>query len=178
MTLLRAEKIAGIAKDIPPVEVNDPTGDAEVLVLAWGSTFGPVRAACRRLRNKGQADRARAPAPPQPVPGATSATSSESYKKVVVPEHNLGQLLKMVRDRLPRRRAGVQQGRGDAVQGARARSCVRRGAGCGNSRSSRRPVMTDTNGHTNGGNGSRVHVQLDEEGLRVRPGRPVVPGLR
>src|SRR3954454_13166278 len=50
MTRLRAAKVAGIAKDIPLVEVDDPSGDAELLVLGWGSTFGANGAAVRRVR--------------------------------------------------------------------------------------------------------------------------------
>ena len=42
MTRLRAAKIDGIA--VPDVEVDDPNGDAELLVLGWGSTYGPIGA--------------------------------------------------------------------------------------------------------------------------------------
>ena len=48
MVRTRAAKIAGI--DVPALEVDDPTGDAEVLVLGWGSTFGPITGAVRKLR--------------------------------------------------------------------------------------------------------------------------------
>ena len=54
MTQLRAEKIARIANDIPLVEVDDETGDAELLVVGWGSTWGSVKAAVRRIRAAGQ----------------------------------------------------------------------------------------------------------------------------
>ena len=54
MTRLRAAKIDGIARDIPPLEVDDPDGDATVLVLGWGSTYGPIAAAARRVRAGGQ----------------------------------------------------------------------------------------------------------------------------
>ena len=50
MIQLRAEKIARIANDIPLVEVDDETGDAELLVLGWGSTWGSIKAAVRRIR--------------------------------------------------------------------------------------------------------------------------------
>jgi 2-oxoglutarate ferredoxin oxidoreductase subunit alpha len=96
MTLLRAEKISGIASDIPSVEVNDPDGNAEVLVLAWGSTFGPVRAACRRLRNKGKSIAHAHIRHLNPFP-ANLGDVLKSYKKVIVPENNMGHLLKMVR---------------------------------------------------------------------------------
>src|SRR5204863_2770107 len=53
MTQLRAAKVAGIANDIPELEVDDEDGDAQLLVLGWGSTFGAVRAAVRRTRQNG-----------------------------------------------------------------------------------------------------------------------------
>jgi 2-oxoglutarate ferredoxin oxidoreductase subunit alpha len=100
MTLLRAEKIAGIAKDIPPVEINDPATEsgehADVLVLAWGSTFGPVRAACRRLRNQGHAVAHAHLRHLNPFPSNLGEVL-RAYKRVVVPENNMGQLLKLVR---------------------------------------------------------------------------------
>ena len=43
MTELRAAKVAKIADDIPPLEVDDETGDAELLVLGWGSTYGAIK---------------------------------------------------------------------------------------------------------------------------------------
>jgi 2-oxoglutarate ferredoxin oxidoreductase subunit alpha len=96
MTLLRAQKIAGIARDIPDVEVNDPDGDAQVLVLGWGSTYGPIRAACRRLRNKGHSVAHAHLRHLNPFP-ANLESVLRSYKRVMVPEHNLGQLVKLVR---------------------------------------------------------------------------------
>ena len=53
MVRLRAAKIAGIARDIPLVDVDDETGDAEVLVLGWGSTYGAIAAGVRRVRARG-----------------------------------------------------------------------------------------------------------------------------
>src|SRR3954464_15362690 len=53
MTQLRAAKIAGIANDVPEIEVDDETGDAGLLVLGWGSTLGAIRAAVRRVRAGG-----------------------------------------------------------------------------------------------------------------------------
>ena len=54
MTELRAAKVAGIANDIPSLEVDDPDGDADLLILAWGSSLGTVRAAARRVRADGR----------------------------------------------------------------------------------------------------------------------------
>ena len=96
MTLLRAAKVAGIAKDISPVEINDPEGDARLLVLAWGSTFGPVRAACRRLRKKGHQVAHAHLRHLNPFP-ANLEEVLRSYDRVVIPENNLGHLLKLIR---------------------------------------------------------------------------------
>src|SRR5436309_9366216 len=52
MTRLRAQKVAGIASDIPELEVDDPEG-ADLLVLSWGGTYGPVAAGVRRVRGGG-----------------------------------------------------------------------------------------------------------------------------
>ena len=54
MTHLRAEKIARIANDIPLLAVDDPGDDADVLVLGWGSTWGSIKAAARRVRGAGK----------------------------------------------------------------------------------------------------------------------------
>src|SRR5206468_10003143 len=53
MVRLRAQKVAGIAADIPELEVDDPDGAADTLVLGWGSTYGPIGAAVRRVRDDG-----------------------------------------------------------------------------------------------------------------------------
>ena len=53
MVRTRQAKVDGIAATIPPLEVEDPTGEARVLVLGWGSTYGPIGAACRRVRAAG-----------------------------------------------------------------------------------------------------------------------------
>ena len=96
MTRLRAAKIAGIANDIPPVDLDDPDG-AE-LSCCRGAAPGARRprrcAASARAASKIAHVHLRAP---QPVPRATSATSLRRYRKVLVPEMNLGQLSKLVR---------------------------------------------------------------------------------
>src|SRR3970282_330252 len=53
MVRLRAAKVAGIAADIPELEVDDPDG-ADTLVLGWGSTYGAIGAAARRVRESGR----------------------------------------------------------------------------------------------------------------------------
>src|SRR5213593_2076729 len=54
MVRIRAEKVARIASDIPDVAVDDDGGGAEVLVLGWGSTWGSIQAAVRRVRAAGK----------------------------------------------------------------------------------------------------------------------------
>jgi 2-oxoglutarate ferredoxin oxidoreductase subunit alpha len=96
MTRLRAQKVAGIAGDIPELEVDDPDGDAKVLVLGWGGTYGPIAAACKRVR---RSDRSIAHAQLRhlnPFP-RNAGEVLRRYDKVLIPEMNLGQLLKLVR---------------------------------------------------------------------------------
>ena len=68
MVRLRQAKIDRIADDIGPTEVDDPDGDARVLVIGWGSSFGPIGAACKGVRRQGDPRGAGPPASPQPVP--------------------------------------------------------------------------------------------------------------
>jgi 2-oxoglutarate ferredoxin oxidoreductase subunit alpha len=96
MTRLRAQKVAGIASDIPELEVDDPSGDARILVLGWGGTYGPIAAACRRVRNNGRAVAHAHLRHLNPFPRNTGEVLRR-YDKVLVPEMNLGQLLKLVR---------------------------------------------------------------------------------
>ncbi len=96
MVRLRQAKIDGIAHDIPPVEVDDPGEDARVLVLGWGSTYGSIGAAVRRVRlaggKVGQAHlRHLSPFP------ANLADVLTRYERVLVPEINLGQLALLLR---------------------------------------------------------------------------------
>ncbi len=67
MVRLRQAKIDGIK--VPDLEVDDPSGDAELLMLGWGSSYGPIGEACRRARRKGIKVAHAHAAQPQPVPG-------------------------------------------------------------------------------------------------------------
>ncbi len=96
MVRLRAQKIAGIAADIPLLEVDDPDGDATTLVLGWGSTYGPIGAAVRRVRADGRKVARAHLLYLNPFPRNTGEVLSR-YEKVLVPEMNLGQLLKLIR---------------------------------------------------------------------------------
>ncbi|MFF0836792.1 MULTISPECIES: 2-oxoacid:acceptor oxidoreductase subunit alpha [unclassified Streptomyces] len=81
--------------EVPDVEVDDPDG-ARTLVLGWGSTYGPITAAVRRLRAAGEAVAQAHLRHLNPFPRNLGAVL-ERYDKVVVPEMNLGQLATLVR---------------------------------------------------------------------------------
>ena len=87
---------AGIAKDIPEVAVDDPDGDAELLVLGWGSTWGAIQAAARRVREGGGKVAHAHLVHLNPFP-ANLGEVLRRYPKVLVPEMNLGQLSRLVR---------------------------------------------------------------------------------
>jgi 2-oxoglutarate ferredoxin oxidoreductase subunit alpha len=98
MVRLRAAKVARIAADIAPVEVDDPDGigAAPLLVLGWGSTFGAIATAVRRVRERGLEVAHAHLVHLNPFP-ANLGEVLASYANVLVPEANLGQLVKMVR---------------------------------------------------------------------------------
>ena len=98
MVRLRQAKIDGIAADIGPLEVDDPDGDAKVLVLGWGSTFGSIGAAVRRVRTAGGSVAQAHLRHLSPFP-ANLGEVLASYDKVLVPEINLGQLALVLRGR-------------------------------------------------------------------------------
>ncbi|MEV6602264.1 2-oxoacid:acceptor oxidoreductase subunit alpha [Actinoplanes sp. NPDC051346] len=96
MVRTRAERIEAI--EVPDIDVEDPDENARVLVLGWGSTYGPIGAACRALRQRGlpiaQAHlRHLAPLP------ANLGEVLKAYDKVIIPEMNLGQLAHVIRAR-------------------------------------------------------------------------------
>jgi 2-oxoglutarate/2-oxoacid ferredoxin oxidoreductase subunit alpha len=97
MTHLRAAKVAGIADDIPPLEVDHEEG-AELLVLGWGSTYGAVKAAVRRVRAQGRKVASAHLLHLNPLPRNTEEVL-RSYSRVLVPEMNLGQLQWLLRAR-------------------------------------------------------------------------------
>jgi 2-oxoglutarate ferredoxin oxidoreductase subunit alpha len=96
MTKLRVAKVAGIAADIPLVEVDDPGGDAELLLLGWGSTYGAIQAGIRRVRTQGHPVAHAHPRHLNPFP-SNLGDVLRSYRRVLVPELNLGQLVKLIR---------------------------------------------------------------------------------
>jgi 2-oxoglutarate ferredoxin oxidoreductase subunit alpha len=96
MVRTRQAKVDGIARTIAPVEVDDPDGNARVLVLGWGSTFGPIGAACRRVRTAGHPIAQAHLRHLNPFP-ANLGDVLPRYDKVVIPEMNLGQLALLIR---------------------------------------------------------------------------------
>ena len=135
MVRLRAAKVAGIAADIPELEVDDPDG-ADTLVLGWGSTYGAIGAAARRVRASGR----------------KVATAHLHYLNPF--PRNTGDVVARVRQgarpgdqprpaadasprRVPRRRGRLQQGARPAVPGGGARG---RDHGAGG-------LMSDGNGN-------------------------------
>lgn len=96
MVRLRQAKVDGIK--VPEVQVDDPDGNARVLVIGWGSTYGPIGAACRRVRKKGLSIAQAHLRHLNPMP-ANLGEVLRRYDQVVVPEMNLGQLAMLLRSR-------------------------------------------------------------------------------
>jgi 2-oxoglutarate/2-oxoacid ferredoxin oxidoreductase subunit alpha len=96
MVRTRAARIEAI--EVPDVEVEDPDGDARVLVLGWGSTYGPIGAAARALRHRGQPIAQAHLRHLSPMPRNLGEVLAR-YDKVVIPEMNLGQLAHVIRSR-------------------------------------------------------------------------------
>jgi 2-oxoglutarate/2-oxoacid ferredoxin oxidoreductase subunit alpha len=95
MTNLRAEKVDGIVRDVPPLRVDaDP--DARVLVLGWGSSEGAIRAGARRARLAGHKVATAHVRHLRPLPPNTGDVL-RAFDRVLIPEMNTGQLAKLVR---------------------------------------------------------------------------------
>jgi len=95
MVRIRARKIAGIAREIPPTAVGGAQ-EGDVLVVGWGGTYGALAGAVKELHDRGKAVghvhlRHLNPLPPD------LADVFARFKKILVPELNLGQLVKILR---------------------------------------------------------------------------------
>lgn len=97
MTLLRQAKVAGIAKDIPPLDVFG-ADEGDLLVLGWGSTYGAIRSAVERLRARGLAVSHAHLRHLNPFPANTEDVL-RAFRRVLIPEMNLGQLVMLIRAR-------------------------------------------------------------------------------
>jgi 2-oxoglutarate ferredoxin oxidoreductase subunit alpha len=96
MVRTRQAKIDGIAQSIPPLHVDDPDGDARVLVLGWGSTYGSIGAAVRRSRKAGLSVAQAHLRHLNPFP-TNLGEVLRRYDRVLVPEINMGQLALLLR---------------------------------------------------------------------------------
>jgi 2-oxoglutarate/2-oxoacid ferredoxin oxidoreductase subunit alpha len=96
MVRTRAARIDGI--EVPDLAVDDPDGTARTLVLGWGSTYGPIGAACRQLRQRGLPIAQAHLRHLNPMPANLGAVL-RSYHRVIIPEMNLGQLAHVIRAR-------------------------------------------------------------------------------
>ena len=95
MIQLRAQKVAGIANDIPELEVDHEEG-ADLLVLGWGSSYGAIKGAVRRVRRGGNKVARAHLYHLNPFPKNTGEVL-RTYDRVLVPEMNTGQLSKLLR---------------------------------------------------------------------------------
>jgi 2-oxoglutarate ferredoxin oxidoreductase subunit alpha len=109
MVRTRAARIEAI--DVPDLAVDDPDGTARVLVLGWGSTYGPIGAACRGLRQRGLPVAQAHLRHLAPMPRNLGDVLGR-YDKVVIPEMNLGQLATVIRARFMVDAIGYNQVRG------------------------------------------------------------------
>jgi len=98
MVRTRQAKVDRIAASIPRLDVDDPDGDADILVLGWGSTYGPIGAAVRRCRDAGLHVAQAHFRHLNPFPENTEQVL-KGYRKVLLPEMNLGQLALLLRGR-------------------------------------------------------------------------------
>lgn len=95
MVRLRAQKVKNIENDIPELKVSHEQ-EGELLVLGWGSTYGSITEAVNKAREKGYRVSQAHLKYLNPLPGNTEQVL-KSFKKVLIPEINLGQLVKLIR---------------------------------------------------------------------------------
>jgi 2-oxoglutarate/2-oxoacid ferredoxin oxidoreductase subunit alpha len=95
MTELRAAKVAAIANEVPALQVDDPDG-ADLLVLGWGSSYGAILGAARRVRRAGGDVACAHLRHLNPLPPNTGDVV-RAYPRVLIPEMNTGQLSKIIR---------------------------------------------------------------------------------
>src|SRR5207248_2448166 len=95
MIRVRARKIAGIIREIPALEVFGPP-EGELLVVGWGSTYGSITQAVRELQAAGHAVAHVHHRHLNPLPADLGGILGR-YRRVLVPEMNLGQLVRLIR---------------------------------------------------------------------------------
>ena len=163
MVHLRRNKIAGIAADIPPLEVNDETGDAQLLLVSWGSTYAAVAAGVKRVRARGMKVAHAHLRYLNPFPSNLGEVL-DRYTQVLVPEINLGQLSRILRADFLVDAQSYQQGAGRAVP-------------CAGDRGSHHLRCSEGSHDRANSNPTAVPVTTTQ-GLDQRPGGALVPGLR
>ncbi|MBB6627339.1 2-oxoacid:acceptor oxidoreductase subunit alpha [Nocardioides sp. KIGAM211] len=121
MVRTRQAKVDRIAESLPPMEVDDPAGPdgqgAKVLVLGWGSTYGPIGAGVRRVRKAGYQVAQTHLRHLNPFPKDLGEILSR-YDKVLIPEMNLGQLSLLIRARYLVDAVGYNQVNGMPIKAA------------------------------------------------------------
>src|SRR5215211_5323892 len=152
MQLLRQAKVAGIANDIPPLDVHGPA-EGDLLVLGWGSMYGAIRSAVERLQAAGASVAHAHLRYLNPFP-ANTGDVLRAYKRVLIPEVNLGQLLLLIRAKYLVDAEGYNRVRGKPFRIAELEAEADR-------------ILA-------GGRAARP----DPQGVRVRPGGPLVSALR
>jgi 2-oxoglutarate ferredoxin oxidoreductase subunit alpha len=95
MVNMRAKKVEQIAQEIPPIEI-DGASKGELLVVGWGSTFGAIKTAVERKQQQGKSVSRIHLRYVNPLPRDLEKVL-RSFKKVLIPELNLGQLVKIIR---------------------------------------------------------------------------------
>ena len=123
MTMLRHEKVAGIANDIPDLQVYGPAR-GEVLVLGWGSTYGALRSAVEQLQAEGHAVAHAHLRHLNPFPRNTGDVLT-NFRRVLMPEVNMGQLRHLIRDRYLVDAIGLNKVRGKPFRIAEIDAAVR-----------------------------------------------------
>ena len=189
MTRLRAAKIAGIAHDIPPTDVDDHDG-ADVLVIGWGSTYGAIAAGVQRVRARGHKVAHAHLVHLNPFP-ADLGDVLAPLPKVLVPEVNLGQLSRLLRAEylvdaisftqvqgIPFRAAAMESAILQQIDGT-AESHATRG-GLGRHHREGVPLMTDLAARptTMPPRGVGACPAHHPQGLVLGSGGPVVPRVR
>ena len=111
MVRLRQAKVDAVADTIPDLEVDDPSGEARILMLGWGSTYGPIGAACQISRRAGIKVAQAHLRHLNPFP-KNLGDLLKGYEKVVIPEMNLGQLNMLIRSKYLIDTYGYNQVRG------------------------------------------------------------------
>jgi 2-oxoglutarate ferredoxin oxidoreductase subunit alpha len=117
MVRTRQAKVDRIAESLPPLEVDDPSGAAKVLVIGWGSTYGPIGAGVRRVRKAGYNVAQVHLRHLNPFPKDLGEILKR-YDKVLVPEMNLGQLSLLLRGKYLVDAIGYNQVRGLPLKAA------------------------------------------------------------